>query len=423
MRNWAGNHEYRAARLLEPRMIDELQELVRASHAVRPLGSRHSFNDVADTTGDLISIVRLPRRVEIDHAAGEITVDGAVRYGDLAAPLDSAGLALHNLASLPHISVAGATATGTHGSGVRSGNLATAIRRMRLVRADGEIVVADRSGDPDSLPLDGAAVGLGALGVIVDLTLAVEPTYLVRQDVYEDLPLGSLLDHFEELASAADSVSFFTEWRTDVVDQVWIKRRVLAGETEPAAGTLDGATRATQERHPIRRLSPDACTPQLGVPGPWHARLPHFRLDHTPSAGDELQSEYLLDRVDAVAAILAVDRLRDRIAPILQVTEIRTIAADDLWLSPAYGRDSVAIHFTWQPDWPAVRSLLPAIDAALEPFDPRPHWGKLFTMDGERVRSRYERLPEFVELARRLDPEAKLSNAFLERNVFGGADA
>lgn len=419
MRNWAGNHEYRAARILEPRSVEEVQELVRASNLIRALGSGHSFNDVADTDGDLVSLAGLPRRVEIDAAAGEVTVDGAIRYGDLAAPLDAAGLALHNLASLPHISVAGACATGTHGSGVASGNLATAVRRMRVVRADGETVVADRTGDPGSLPLDGVAVALGALGVVIEVTLAAEPTYLVRQDVYEDLPLGSLVGDFAELAAATDSVSFFTEWRGDVVDQVWLKRRVAPGERFEAPSTLLGASRATQERHPIRRMSPEACTPQLGVPGPWHARLPHFRLDHTPSAGDELQSEYLVDRADAVPAILAVDRLRDRIAPILQVTEIRTIAADDLWLSPAHGRDSVAIHFTWQPDWPSVRALLPDIDAALEPFDPRPHWGKLFTMGGETVRSRYERRDEFVELARRVDPDGKFSNEFLARNVFG----
>ena len=165
----------------------------------------------------------------------------------------------------------------------------------------------------------------------------------------------------------------------------------------------------------------DACTEQLGVPGPWHERLPHFRMDHTPSSGAELQSEYLIPRHHAVAALRAVDAVRDRFAPLLQVSELRTVAADGLWLSTAYGRPSVAIHFTWQPDWEAVRRVLPTVEAALAPFEPRPHWGKLFTMSPEAVRSTYERLPRFVELADRHDPERRFRNAFLDRWL-GGSD-
>ena len=416
MRNWAGNHAYAAGALHEPRTVEELQEIVRRAAKCRVVGSRHSFNDVADTTGDLISLATMPHEIEIDGGSRCVTVGGGIRYGELCGPLNEAGLALHSLASLPHISVAGACATGTHGSGDRTTNLATAIRSLELVRADGEIVTLDRQHDP--VAVDAAAVSLGALGVVTRLTLETEPAYEMRQDVYEDLSRDAFDRHFDEITALADSVSFFTEWRGPVIDQVWLKRRLLGTDDPALPGELFGATPATVDLHPIRRLPAEACTPQLGVPGPWHERVPHFRMDHTPSSGDELQTEYFVRRSDAVAAFRSLDRLRDRIAPLIQVSEIRTIAADGLWLSPAHDRPSVAFHFTWQPDWPSVRGLLPAIEAALTAFEPRPHWGKLFTIAPADVRGRYERLSDFVALARRLDPSGKFSNRFVDRFLF-----
>jgi xylitol oxidase len=418
MRNWAGNLTYRAARLLEPETIEQVQEIVRGSRSLRVLGSRHAFSSLADTTGDHLSLARLPRIAEIDAAAGTVTVDGATRYGDLAPVLHAAGFALHNLASLPHISIAGACATATHGSGDRSGNLSTAVRAMEVVRADGELVHLSRAQDPATFP--GAVVSLGCLGAVTALTLAIEPAYDVRQWVYEDLPADAFRSHVDEVTSAGDSVSGFTHWRGRGIEQVWVKRRVPPGGDEPAPQeALFGARPATVDRHPIRGLSPDAATPQLGIAGPWHERLPHFRLDHTPSSGEELQTEYFVGRGDAAAAFDAIDGLRDRIAPLLLVGEIRTIAADDLWLSPAFRRASVAYHFTWKPDWPAVQALLPAIEAALEPFAPRPHWAKLFTMAPDVVRSRYEHRAAFDDLARTFDPDRKLRNDYLAAYVLG----
>ncbi len=195
--NWAGNHAYVAARLHEPESIEQLQEIVRSVRSLRVLGSRHSFNDIADTTGDLVSLRRMPRVFDLDPVAGTVTVDGGVRYGELCGPLDAAGFALHNLASLPHISVAGACATATHGSGDRSGNLATAVSAMEVVTADGEIAVFARDRDPDAF--DGAVVSLGGLGVVTTLTLDLQPTFRMRQDLYEDLPLARVVDHFDEI--------------------------------------------------------------------------------------------------------------------------------------------------------------------------------------------------------------------------------
>ena len=416
--NWAGSHAYVAARLHEPETIEEVQEIVRSSPSLRVLGSGHSFNDIADTTGDLVSLARLPRRFELDRAAGTVTVDGGVRYGELCGPLEAAGFALHNLASLPHISVAGACATATHGSGDRSGNLATAVSAMEVVTASGEIVAFDRDRDPDAF--HGAVVSLGGLGAVTSLTLELQPTFRMRQDLYEDLPLARAVDHFDEITASAESVSLFTEWRGPVFEQVWFKRRVPDNDTFEPLPAMFGATRATAPIHPIKRMSAAALTEQLGVPGPWHERMPHFRMDHTPSSGAELQTEYLVPRRHAAAALLAIDRVRDRFAALLQISEVRTIAADSLWMSTAFGRASVAIHFTWHPDRAAVLRVLPAIEDALAPFEPRPHWGKLFTMSAEAIQATYERLPQFVDLVQRHDPPGKFRNAFLDRYVFAG---
>jgi alditol oxidase len=416
LKNWAGNLEYGARRIHRPTSVEQVQEIVRRARIIRTLGSRHSFNDVADTAGEHVSLELLPRTIAIDPGRSTVSADGGMRYGELCGPLHAAGLALHNLASLPHISVAGACATATHGSGQRNGNLATAVSAMQVVRADGEIQTVDRS---DPVALNGSVVALGALGVVTNTTLDTEPTFNVRQDVYEGLPFDQLVDHFDDIVAAAYSVSVFTEWRGPVVDQVWLKTRLDGGDGAELPGELFGAPRATEQRHPIRRMPADACTQQGGVAGPWHKRLPHFRLDHTPSAGDELQSEYFVAHESAAAALLALDPLRERIAALIQVSEVRTVAADELWLSPAYHRPSVAIHFTWKPDWVAVRELLPAIEAALAPFEPRPHWAKLFTMPADEVRSRYDQLGDFVELASRFDPDGKFRNDFLSRFVFG----
>ena len=416
MKNWAGNYTYQAAEVVTPRSIDELQSIVHASHSLRALGSRHSFNDIADTIGTHVSLVELPRVYELDRAAGRVRVDGAVPYGELAVRLHGDGFALHNLASLPHISVAGACATATHGSGDRSGNLATAVVRLDVITANGELVSFDR--DAGAVPFAGAVVALGGLGIVTALVLEVQPTFEMRQDLYENISLDQVAEHFNEITALADSVSLFTEWHGPAFEQLWLKRRVVSGAPFETPALIFGATRATEKIHPIRRMPADALTEQLGIPGPWHERMPHFRLDHTPSAGEELQVEYLVPREHAVDALLAVAALRRRIEPLLQVSEIRSIAADDLWLSTASERATVAIHFTWQPDWEQVRELLPAIDAALAPFAPRPHWGKLFTLAPGLVRAAYPRLPEFRELLDRHDPAGKFRNAFLDRYVF-----
>jgi alditol oxidase len=413
--NWAGTHTYRARAIRRPATLDELRAIVAAAPRVRVLGSRHSFTDLPDTD-ELVSLDGLPADVALDRDAGTVSASGAVRYGDLAAALEAQGLALHNLASLPHISVAGAVATATHGSGDRAGNLATAVAALELVTSTGDIVTAKR-GDDD---FDGMVVGLGALGAVTRVTLDVEPAYAVRQRVFEGLTWDALQASFDAVAQAGDSVSVFTRWG-ETTDQVWVKTRVAPGVPEDVRADLLGARAATVERHPILGLDPVNCTAQLGVAGPWWDRLAHFRMGFTPSAGEEIQSEYILARPDAGAAIEAVRAIGARIAPVLQVSEIRTIAADRLWLSPQHGQDTVAIHFTWTREPDAVARAIDAVEAALAPLHPRPHWGKAFHLDAAAIAPRYERLADFAALAARLDPRAAFRNPWLERHVLGGA--
>src|SRR5260370_31969779 len=346
------------------------------------------------------------RVVGLDAGARTVTVDAGITYGQLCPYLDGKGWALHNLASLPHISVAGACSTATHGSGEKNGNLATAVSALEIVNAAGDVVKLSRASDGEAFR--GAVVGLGALGVITRVTLDIQPTYAVRQYVYENLPLTQMKDRFDDIQSSVYSVSLFTDWQKQRINEVWVKSRVGDGRAFAAPPEFFGARLAARNLHPIAELSAENCTDQMGQPGPWYERLPHFRMGFTPSAGKELQSEYFVPRRNAIDAILAVERLRDQVTPHLLISEIRTIAADDMWMSTCYRRPSVTIHFTWKQDWPAVRRLLPVIERERSPFQYRPHWGKLFALSPTELRSRHERLPAFIQLATKYDPRGKV---------------
>jgi xylitol oxidase len=411
-RNWAGNYVYRAEKLHRPSTIEQLQETIAQTPALRVLGSRHSFNDIADSS-ELVTLEDMPGDVVFDHAAGTVSFNAALKYGELVGALGAKGVALHNLASLPHISVAGAVATATHGSGDANGNLATAVAGLELVTSEGEVVEVSR-GEAD---FDGLVVGLGALGAVTRITLDVEPAYEVRQRVFEGLGWEELFGHFDGITSCGYSVSVFTGWG-ETVDQVWVKSRVTE-EPERRREDLFGAVAATVDRHPILGLDATSCTPQLGRPGLWSDRLPHFRMGFTPSSGDELQSEYLIPRRRAVEAIEAVRGLAGGIRPVLQVSEIRSVAADRLWMSPSYGEDTVCIHFTWKPEREAVGEVLVELEAALAPFEARPHWGKLFDADAAAIAPLYERMPDFVGLIERLDPRGAFRNSWLRTRVLG----
>jgi xylitol oxidase len=416
LKNWAGNLEYGTENLYFANSLEQARDFVKKQSKLKVLGTRHCFNNIADSKDDFLSLKSMDKVVALDPEGRTVTVEAGMSYGQLCPYLDRKGFALHNLASLPHISIAGACGTGTHGSGVNNGNLATAASGLEMVTAAGDVVRLSRQKDGETFR--GAVVGLGALGVITNITLDVQPTFMMRQYVYENLPLNQLQDHFEAIESSAYSVSLFTDWQKQRLSEVWIKSRVEGGQTFEATREFFGAKLATRNLHPIADLSAENCTEQMGVPGPWYERLPHFRMGFTPSAGKELQSEYFVPRQHAIEAILAVERLRDQVGPHLMISEIRAIAADDLWMSPCYRQACVTIHFTWKQDWPAVSKLLPVIEKELAPFKARPHWGKLFTTPPAQLKSVYEKLPEFIQLSEHYDPRGKFRNEFLNTNIF-----
>ena len=413
--NWSGNYQYHAERLDVPESVEEVQRIVKGRAKVKALGARHSFNNIADTSGDQISLQKF-QQMELDAKSHTVTVGAGVKYGQVAPYLYEKGYALHNLASLPHISVVGACATGTHGSGSKNGNLSTAVRAMELITPQGEVVVLSADRDPEHFR--GAVVGLGGLGMVTKITLAVQPAYDVRQVVYENLPFGELEHNLDEIFSSGYSVSLFTDWQNHRATQVWIKSRVDQVGTSAFKPEFFGAKLATKKLHPLAGHSAENCTEQMGIPGPWYERLPHFRMNFTPSSGDELQSEYFVPRDKAYQAILAVEKLRDHVTPHLMITELRTIDADDLWMSPCYKRPAMTIHFTWKPEWTAVKAVLPMIEEQLLPFDARPHWAKLFTMTPSRLQSQYVKLPEYRALLQHYDPSGKARNEYLNHNIF-----
>ena len=407
MQNWAGNLEYSSAEVRRPDSADELAEVVAGASRVKALGSRHSFNRVGDTDGVHVLLDGLPQEIELDSERQTVRVSGGVSYGALCRTLDQSGVAIHNLASLPHISVAGAIQTGTHGSGVNNPSLAGAVERIDLVRPSGEQVSLSRDDGDQFLA---SVVGLGALGIVTGLELSVRPSFRMRQRVLENLPWESALENFTAVVSAAYSVSLFTDYTGDTISQVWLK----ALDSEPALTDLFGATPAVEERHPLPGMSAENCTPQLDKRGPWLDRLPHFRHEFTPSNGEELQSEFILPLEHAPAALQAVRTLADKVAPLLIVSEVRTGAADEFWLSPFYRQQSVALHFTWKPLQADVEAVLPELEELLRPFGARPHWGKLFTPASHDWESLYPRFADFRSLASAYDPDGKFRNPLLD---------
>jgi len=415
LKNWAGNLTYSTDHVQYPKSVAEVQQLIKKLPKLRALGTRHCFNTIADSKDDLVSTRDLNKVIAIDAKNHTVTVEGGIKYGELAPYLHQHGYALHNLASLPHISVAGSITTATHGSGIKNGNLSSAVTGLEIVIADGSVVHLSKATDPEKL--NAAVVGLGALGIITKVTLQIQPTYNMRQRVFLKLPMSQLKLHFEEIMSAGYSVSLFTDWQSDSINEVWIKSRM--DEKDHNQPEFYGAKAATKNLHPIIDHSAESCTDQMGVPGPWYERLPHFKMGFTPSSGKELQSEYFVPLKHAVEAIEAVSKLGKQIGPHLFITEIRTIAADNLWMSPCHNQTSVTIHFTWKQETEAVMKLLPLIEKELAPFNPRPHWGKIFTIEPKVLESRYEKLADFKKLVAEYDPKAKFRNGFLDHNIYG----
>ncbi len=414
MKNWAGNIAYSTGNVHYPKTVAEVQEVVRKCKKMTVLGSTHSFNTIADSKHNQVSLKEMNKVVSLNKENNTVTIEGGMRYGELAPYLHQNGYALHNLASLPHITVAGAVATGTHGSGVNSGNLSTGISAIELVNAAGDLVTISKQKDGEQF--NGAVVALGALGVVTKLTLNLQPTFNMKQLVYRNLPMNELKNNFNAIEAGGYSVSLFTDWKNKNINEVWIKSRAAAGDVV-AAPELFGAQLATQNMHPIETESAENCTEQMGVPGPWFERMPHFKMGFKPSAGKELQSEFFVPIEHAYDAMMAMEKLNEKITPHLFISEIRTIQADDLWMSPCYKQTCVALHTTWKQE-EEVMNLIPLIEELLAPFNYRPHWAKLFTISPRLLQSRYEQLNEFKQLIHQYDPNGKFRNEFLHTNLY-----
>lgn len=416
LKNWAENFEFSTADVHYPTTVEEVQDLVKKCDHLRVLGSRHSFNRIADSTENLISFQNLNKIISLDKEKSQVTVEGGIKYGDLSKHLHENGFALHNLASLPHISVAGTIATATHGSGLENGNLSTSVAAIEFVNASGELITLSRDTDPDFY---GAVVGLGGLGPVTKVTLDLLPTFEIAQVVYLNMPMESLKDNFKVIMGAGYSVSLFIDWKSKNIAEVWVKSKVVPGEELIFPEDFYGAKKSAVKMHPVPELDPESCSEQLGVPGPWYDRLPHFKMEFQPSAGKELQSEFFVPLENGYEAIMAVAEMSEKINSHLFISEIRSIKADELWMSTCYQRDSIAVHTTWKQEIPEVMALLPQMEEKLNRFNPRPHWAKLFTISHTSLASRFPKIEEFKALLAKHDPNGKFRNEFLDQHIYG----
>ena len=408
MQNWSKNVDFNDRGYLQPDSLTELQELIRSNGKIRARGTAHCFNEIANTSSYAINLAKMPRVIEVSAETKSVKVSPGLTYGELAPVLHSQGWALNNLASLPHISIAGSISTGTHGSGIKNQNLANQVLSLDMVTAEGELRHLDRT----SPAFNALVVGLGLGGIVYRYELKIEPTFEVRQVIYPDIPLDVLQRSFDQIMGSAYSVSYFTDWSSAQVGNLWCKFR----DSEVIPESIGGSGKADKKFHPIPSVDPVACTEQLGVPGHWHDRLSHFKLEFTPSVGEEIQTEFFVDRKDAAAAIEAVSQLGSEITPLLWITELRTFAADNLWLSGAFERDCLAIHFTWKK-LDAIYPVIEKVEVALRPFNYRPHWGKVFTADATYLMSVYPKMGEFQALVQALDPAKKFGNSFTRSKV------
>jgi len=404
--NWADNYDFTAPRLHRPTSVEEVRRIVAGAAHVHAIGARHSFNSVADSAGDLIDLGRVPPAFAIDPDARTVTAGAGTTYGDLAVFLHESGWALPNTASLPHITLAGATATGTHGSGDAIGTLSSAVAALEIATATGDLVTVRRG----EAGFDGMVVGLGAFGVVTRITLDIQPTFEMRQDAFADLPWERLGGDLDAVMSAGYSVSVMTMWSAANATRVWVKTRI---------GDAAAAPLGLAPSSPLPNHMP-GLTPFGGVPGPWPERLPHFRPDVEPGVVGHLQSEYLLPRARAPEAFALLRSIGAQIDPHLLLSEIRSMRGDTLWLSPAFGGPTIGLHFSWQRHFEAVAALTAEIEAMLLPLGARPHWGKIIHTGADALAPLYPRLADFRALVRDYDPVGKFANAFLRRHVLGG---
>lgn len=404
--NWSENFTFEATGVERPKTIAQLQDVVAAAPRAKAVGTRHCFTRIADSPGGvLVDTSGLDVGVTVDHDTMTATVPAGWSYSKIVAELEAQGVALPNLASLPHVSIAGATATGTHGSGDTNQVMAACMSGIELVDGEGELRTID-SGHPD---LKALSVGLGAFGIFTTLTVDVEPSYLVQGAYFRETSWQNLLDNLDDVMASAYSVNLHAAYSDTNVRGIWSKYRLEGSEPLDLPDELFGMTRVEGQLTPGKNTI-------INEPGPWSERLAHFTPESAPSAeGDELQTEYFVDRKHGAAAINALRKMGADLDPHLHGTEIRTVASDDLWLSPCYRRETLSLGMTWRKHEPEVRALLPRMEEALAPFEARPHWAKLFAYDRSALLDQFEHLDATLTLAESYDPNGTFNNPYLER--------
>jgi len=410
MKNWAGNLTFSAKEYIEIDSISKLQSIVSKASGVKVLATGHSFNDIADTNQTQISIKNLSNKIEIDSIKKVVLVPAGMQYADVCRYLETKGWALFNTASLGEITVAGAMLTGTHGSGSNNPVLSDCVEGIEMVLESGEIFNISRE---DSDEFFGFVISLGALGVFTKLKLKIVESFSIKQFVYENIGIQSISENFDDVFDKSYSVSYFSNWKKNSTGQIWMKFLDNNNFPQLPSVWLDGNI-ANANQHPVKVNDPSPCTDQMGVSGKWLYRLPHFKLDSSPASGDEVQTEYLVDRAYVSHYIDELSNIGDEIAARVYATEIRTIKADDLWLSGAHGRQTVGFHFTWKKS-DSLQTFLPKIEEILGNHNGRPHWGKLFSTPRENLIGRYPKYSNFEDLLKKYDPNKKFRNSFINR--------
>lgn len=412
-KNWVGNLQYNSKKYFQPERVGQIQELVKNSKRIKTLGSRHCFNSIADCDETHLSLAKMNKMLAIDENEMTVTIEGGAQYSDFCVELNEAGFALPNLASLANISVVGACATATHGSGVNNQSLASSISEIELVDGNGGIITLSRQKDAEKF--NGVVVNIGAIGIVTKLKLDIEKSFQVRQDLFENLSIEQLAENFDEITSSGYSVSLFTNFQKSI-RVMNIKRRIDENISD-LPKEFFGAT-AAKESINSRGIPDTNRSPQMGVSGCWFECLPHFKFSKQLIQGEEIQSEYYVERKNAVEAILALEEISNIIFPQIIVAEIRSIKADNHWLSPFYRGDSVGIHFSWKLNEREVMKILPEIEKVLAPYKPIPHWGKLFTISREELHAYYPKMSEFIGLCEEFDPNGKFRNEYLNKYIF-----
>ena len=402
MKNWAGNIKFQDSKTIAPKSIAEIQNIVRKNPKVKARGTAHCFNTIADTKHLALLLDQMPKEIIINKEKKSVTVSAGLKYGEVAEELHKNGWALHNLASLPHISIAGAIATGTHGSGSNNGILATAVKSFDVVLADGSFRNINSS---DGDLFYGGVIGLGLIGIVVRVELEIQPTFNLGQNVYLEMSRNNFRNNFEEIMNSGYSVSYVTTWQQAVDGEVWVK--FLEGSNPPKE--LFGSKPATEKLHLLKNHSAEPCNDQLGIIGPWHLRLPHFKMEFTPSSGTELQSEFFVNKAQASSVLLALEAIADQISIPLMGSEIRTIASDNFWMSPQYKSDDVGLHFTWK-QVPETFEAVKAIEEVLAAFHYRPHLGKIYSATPAYISSVFPKFKNFQQLITEIDPKNKFGN-------------